>query len=53
MTGRLAQPYLRTSWGRVRYREHFGRGALIYILGATPALDAEAAYDRGRLRSEE
>lgn len=36
----------------VRYREHFGRGAHLH-LGATPALDAEAAYDSGRLRSEE
>ena len=36
MIGRLAQPYLRTSWGRVRYREHFGRGALIYISARHP-----------------
>ena len=36
MTGRLAQPYLRTSWGRVRYREHFGRGALTYISARHP-----------------
>ena len=36
----------------VRYREHFGRGAHLHI-GAAPALDAEAAYDRERLRSEE
>jgi len=39
--------------GAVRGIENASEEVLTYISAATPALDAEAAYDRGQLRSEE
>lgn len=39
--------------GAVHGIENTSQEVLAYISAATPALDAEAAYDRGQLRSEE
>ena len=39
--------------GAVHGIENTSEGVLVYISAATPALDAEADYDRGQLRSEE
>jgi mannose-6-phosphate isomerase-like protein (cupin superfamily) len=39
--------------GAVHGIENVSEEVLAYISAATPALDAEAAYDRGQLRSEE
>lgn len=39
--------------GAVHGIENVSEEVLTYISAATPALDAEAVYDRGQLRSEE